>query len=48
MDLNGRIVFSSAQVEGGLDLSSLAGGIYLLRLSNRSGKLIATRKILKE
>lgn len=48
LDLNGRIVYSSDDTEGGMDLSSLESGIYLVRLKNSHGKLLGTKKILKE
>lgn len=48
LDLNGRIVYSSDRIEGGVDLSSFESGIYLIRLFDKGGIPMGTRKILKE
>lgn len=47
-DMNGRIVHTSGRIEGGVDLSSLESGIYLVRLWDQDGILLGTRKILKQ
>lgn len=47
-DLNGRMVFNSGLVLEGVNLSFLNSGIYVIRLKDREGKLMGTRKIVKE
>jgi hypothetical protein len=48
LDANGRIVLSAIPTQTGMDLSTLERGIYLVRLRDLDGKLVGTRKILKE
>jgi hypothetical protein len=37
MDLNGRVVLSSAHVDGSVDVSGLNSGLYLVRISGENG-----------
>lgn len=48
LDMEGRMVLATNRTETGVDLSSLESGIYLVRLKDPAGRILGTRKILKE
>ncbi|MEN8230897.1 MAG: T9SS type A sorting domain-containing protein, partial [Bacteroidota bacterium] len=48
VDLKGQTVLTAGVTGDGLDLTSLEVGVYLIRMTDRSGTIITTRKIVKQ
>jgi hypothetical protein len=49
-DINGRLILSQklSNIESSIDLSTYQHGTYLFRLTDKTGKLVATEKVIKE